>query len=110
MAGKVHCWYGAKGARSYTEPQPGHRRAHPACAPCHLADHRADRLCHVQPVSPYQDPDGNLQCGQEGDSGGPILLHPSTGIWLPSQQGDGGDSCDGNWPVLARRWTPTRVP
>jgi hypothetical protein len=33
-------------------------------------------------VSPYQNPDGNLQCGQEGDSGGPILLHPSAGIWL----------------------------
>jgi hypothetical protein len=61
MAGKVHCWYGAKDeacapgtaahtrARSYTEPQPGHRRAHPASAPCHLADHRAGRLRHVQP-------------------------------------------------------------
>jgi hypothetical protein len=51
-------------------------------------------------VSPYQNPDGNLQCGQEGDSGGPILLHPSAGIWLQLatvSASDGGDSCDGNW-------------
>jgi hypothetical protein len=70
-------------------------------------------------VSPYQAPDGNLQCWQEGDSGGPILLHPAAGIWLQLatvSASDGGDSCDGNWAGFGaevdayQSWIDSMVP
>jgi Trypsin len=70
-------------------------------------------------VSSYQDPDGDLQCWQEGDSGGPILLHPSVGIWLQLATISaivGGESCDGNWAGVGtevdayQSWIDSMVP
>jgi hypothetical protein len=52
-------------------------------------------------LAPDQTPNGNPQCFETGDSGGPILLHPSAGVWLQLATVSASNPCDGNWTGLS---------
>ena len=67
-------------------------------------------------LAPDQTPNGNPQCFEEGDSGGPILLHPSAGVWLQLATVSADGSCDSNWTGLGTEvdayqgWIDSMVP
>ncbi len=67
-------------------------------------------------LAPGQTPNGNPQCFEQGDSGGPILLHPSAGVWLQLATISASSSCDSNWAGLGTEvdayqgWIDSMVP
>jgi len=48
-------------------------------------------------LAPDQTPNGNPACFDDGDSGGPILLHPSAGVWLQLATVSAGTPCGSKW-------------
>lgn len=67
-------------------------------------------------LGPGQTPNGNPQCFETGDSGGPILLHPSAGVWLQLATVSAGSPCSSNWTGLSAEvdayqgWIDSMVP
>ncbi len=67
-------------------------------------------------LAPGQTPNGNPECFEAGDSGGPILLHPSAGVWLQLATVSASSPCDSNWTGLGTEvdayqgWIDSMVP
>ena len=68
-------------------------------------------------VQPYVTPDKTLDCWEDGDSGGPVMLHPSPDVWiqLGTMSGTTGN-CTSTWAGVASQvdayetWITSMVP
>src|SRR5207247_8883361 len=66
---------------------------------------------------PYVTPDKSLDCWEEGDSGGPVILHPSPDVWTQLGTVSGGSgNCTSTWSGVAsevdayQSWLTSMVP
>ena len=68
-------------------------------------------------VQPYVTPDKTLDCYNEGDSGGPVMLHPSADVWtLLATVSGASDGCTSTWGGVGvqvdayRNWITSLAP